>query len=75
MTEAGIIELLSNVSDDFLSSSTLSFPLFETDLSAWKNISNTYPAVARSVPEPVRIRIRTVENRRPFTINSSSKIY
>ncbi|OMJ65523.1 hypothetical protein SteCoe_38063 [Stentor coeruleus] len=71
MTEAGIIELLSNVSDDFLSNSTFSFPLFETDLSAWKNISSTYP-VAKSIPEPVRIRIRTVESRRPLTINSSS---
>lgn len=72
MTEAGIIELLSNVSEDIQCDSIGSIPIFDTDLSAWKNISTTCSAVVRSAQEPVRIRIRTVESRRPLTRNSSS---
>lgn len=72
MTEAGIIELLSNVSEDIQCDSFNSIPIFDTDISAWKNISTACSSVVRPAQEPVRIRIRTVESRRPLTRNSSS---
>ncbi|OMJ74201.1 hypothetical protein SteCoe_26926 [Stentor coeruleus] len=72
MTEAGIIELLSNVSEDVLCDSVGSIPIFDADLSAWKSINTTCSNAFKLTQEPVRIRIRTVEICRPLTRNSSS---
>lgn len=75
MTESKIFEILSNVSDEAFHDSLISFPDFDTEISAWKKSSNLCPFKLVQIPEPVKIRIRTVKSWTCITPNSSSISY
>lgn len=73
MSESKIIELLSIESERMLEESSSMYPMFDTEISAWKENVTTFSS--QRVQEPVRVRIRTVESRQTLTRNSSSMFY
>lgn len=75
MTDSKIFEILSNASDEAFHESLTTFPDFDTEISAWKKSSHLCPYKLTQIPEPVKIRIRTVKSWACITPNSSSISY
>jgi hypothetical protein len=72
MTDTNIIAFLSDMSDELSKNEVDLNPDFTTEISAWKPNNAILPTMLQQVPSPVKIRIRTVENRKMLTRHSSS---
>jgi hypothetical protein len=72
MTESSILEVLSNVSDLLLEETEAKYPVFDTEISAWKKSAARCSTMIYHIAEPVKIRIRTVESWKNLTRHSSS---
>ena len=73
--EKKIIEYLSFESEKLSEDFNGKYPIFDTEISAWKETPSSNQNIVFKVVEPVRIRIRTIENRKELNRNSSSKLY
>lgn len=73
MTEAKIIELLSFESEKMFEDPREPYPMFDTEISAWKESKSNFNCSSPKKNEEVRVRIRTVVSRGSLTRNSSSK--
>ena len=74
MTESAILDVLNSVSDLLSDEAGLNFPVFDTEISAWKKSTLNCANMVYRIAEPVRIRIRTVESWKNLNRYSSSRV-
>lgn len=72
MTEKKLIEFLSEESEKMGNDWIDEKIGFDTDICGWKEIHGNTISIQRTQPEPVRFRIRTIENRSYLSRSNSS---
>ncbi|OMJ85368.1 hypothetical protein SteCoe_13341 [Stentor coeruleus] len=72
MTEKKLIEFLSEESEKMGNEWIDEKIGFDTDICGWKEIHGNTISIQHAQPEPVRFRIRTIENRTHLTRSNSS---
>lgn len=72
MTEKKLIEFLSEESEKMGNDWIEEKISFDTDICGWKEIHGNTISTQRTQPEPVRFRIRTIENRSYLSRSNSS---